>query len=84
MKNTKTMFMILNRAWTVSEVDEEGVERNYTIPMGRHAIERIKSPLGELGVWWLVLRGTKKGAKEEFWRGWESFDWGDHQVVIEE
>lgn len=84
MKNTKTMFMTLKRAWTVFEVDEEGIKRNYTIPIGRHAIERIKSPLGESGVWWLVLKGTKKGNKEEWWRQWGSFDEGDHQVVIEE
>lgn len=80
----KKMFLTLKRSWTVSEVDELGHQVPHTIPIGRHAIERIESPLGEKGVKWLVLKDTKIGAKEEFWRQWESFKWGDYQVVIEE
>jgi len=82
----KRMFLILKRAWTVDEIDANGCPGTYTIPIGRHEVERIESPIGEKDTPWLVLKGreTKIGKAEEFWRQWKEFKWGDYQVVIEE
>lgn len=54
-----------------------------TLQPGVHEVQRIDNPFG----WqmpWLVLVGTKIGQSEEAWRKWQSPDWGDKQVVIEE
>ena len=52
------------------------------IPIGRHEMERIPSPHG-LDCNWLVLKGTKIGGAEGFWRQWQNYD-DDFEIVIEE
>ena len=75
------MTMTLKKEWQVADASQPSyVPAN--IPAGTHEVERVPNPYGNEGDW-LVLKGTKIGAKEEFWRKHSAFAWDEHQVTIE-
>ncbi len=63
------MFITLRMKWIVIDGSTSNM-RSVALPPGQYAIERIDNPYGFTNSPWLVLRGTKVGANEEYWRGW--------------
>ena len=85
------MYITLKRDWKV--IDASGESPVDTIvPPGRHEVERIESPLkgrDTSQLPWLVLKGTKIGGAERFWRNHVDHKPTNHQdmtfeIVIEE
>lgn len=80
------MFMTLKREWECLQLvslDEDQWETiPAKIPAGRHEVERIVNPV-HVNVYWLVLKGTRIGGCEGFWRQWSHPKHGDLQVIIE-
>jgi hypothetical protein len=85
------MFATLKKDWEFIDGETGG---KVVIPPGRHEIERIPSPSG-YQYDWLVLKGTKTGAAEEFWRSWTNWIksdspgssnpfWDEFEIIIEE
>lgn len=79
------MFMTLKRQWEALDGSKERSDpmRKTSIPAGRHEIERIPCPQLNVTANWFVLKGTKIGGAEAFWRQWEG-ETDDMQVIIEE
>ena len=81
-QDKRKMFLILKREWEA--LDASGEKRSSSpVSPGRHEVEIIKSPYGGPDNW-LVLKGTKIGGPEKYWRGWKGKDWGKFEVIIEE
>lgn len=79
------MYMTLKRKWEAFDGSKERSDptRKTSIPAGRHEIERIPCPYPDTKANWLVLKGTKIGGSEGWWRQWEG-ETDDMQVIIEE
>jgi len=91
------MQVTLKRDWSVCDASSGKIVPTI-IPAGTHEMERIPNPINPNGEPWLVLAGTKQGAAEPYWRGWENekpdpdpnnpknnhlLKWGDSEVVIQ-
>ncbi|MBI4779068.1 hypothetical protein HY797_01280 [Candidatus Falkowbacteria bacterium] len=85
------MFATLKKDWKFIDGETMGT---VVVPSGRHEIERIPSPSG-YPCDWLVLKGTKIGSVEAFWRDWVKGDdnsnpgssnpgWDEFEIIIEE
>ena len=78
------MYLVLKRDWDALDGDSDDRNNHVVIPIGRHEVERIENPHGYTAPW-LVLKGTKIGGTEGFWRQFEDCDDNDDcKVVIEE
>lgn len=55
-----------------------------TIPSGRYAAERINNPLHASGTPWLVIKGTKIGANECFFRRMDEKNFDSFRISVEE
>ena len=65
--------MTVKREWELIDAGDGDRKRaaEHTLPPGTHNMERIRNPLGYDGCW-LVLKGTRLGASEGFWRQFSS------------
>jgi len=78
----KKLFLVLRRSWEALTADDQGQTTKTIIPACRHEVERIPNPACH-GGFWLVLKGTKTGGGERYWRQWEDYD-DEWRVTIEE
>lgn len=78
----KRIFLETKKIWGFLDGSEKG--KVVQMPPGRYEVERIPNPFGHENVDWLVLAGTRLGATELFWRGWENPEDPDLEVIITE
>jgi len=93
-----TIHLVLKREWTLTDLNNDQAAATKIGP-GRFEVERIPNPFGHQNADWLVLKGTKIGCAETYWRDWSPgqtldnpghanhdkvIDWKDFEVVIEE
>ena len=81
------MTLILSRAFDVLECSELRLLRqpNITVLAGRHEVERIPNPYPRGETDFIVLKGTKIGAAEQFWRFYQEGGlYKVNEVTIEE
>lgn len=91
------MFATTKRIWELIDASS-GKPVAYKLPAGRHELERVPCPLGH-NCNWLVLKGTKIGMSENFWKDWKNgtiadvpghpnfgkpIDWGEFEIIIDE
>lgn len=83
---SKTMFIILKRDWVVLDMtrtDPPPFLRPYfTILVGRYEVARIEPPIPKAD-WFIVLKGTKYGCAEIYWRMFAGEEHGIDQVILE-
>jgi len=75
------MHLTLHMSWLAVDASTPTGE-TVRISSGTHEVERIKNPIVPDGEPWIVLKGTKIGASETFWRQWTQDEWGDFQVGL--
>lgn len=76
------MQLTLNMSWLAIDASKPNTP-SVRIPAGKHAVERIPNPFIPDGEPWLVLRGTKIGASEAYWKSWLDDEWGDFSVDLD-
>lgn len=92
------MIAITKKAWDILDATNPLDVKTYNLPPGKYKLQRIKCPIGH-NCHWLVLKDTKIGASEGWWRQWKNGDladnpahsnygkpinWGKFEIVIEE
>lgn len=77
------MNLVLKTGWDAIDGSSPNKSK-VIITAGRHEVERIQNPFGHEDAPWLVLKGTKIGATEGFWRQWKGSEWNEYEVVIED
>ncbi len=60
-----------------------GVPRTHTLLPGKYEVERIPNPFGYTTQPWIVLKGTKIGGSESFWRYMAKRSWGAFRISLD-
>lgn len=75
------LVMVTKRDFVVQNAAAGG---KWTILAGTHEVERIPNPCSVNGIPWIVMRGTKIGMPEDYWRRWKGTRWAHFQVELRE
>ncbi len=73
------LVMVTKRDFTVQNADTGGEAMIFA---GTHAVERIPNPRSTNGISWIVMKGTRIGMPEDYWRRWKGEHWAHFQVEI--
>ncbi len=76
------MQLLLKRQWEVLDASSGKAQLAFVGP-GIFEVERIPNPCG-YEAYWLVLKGTKIGATEGFWRDWQGSVWNEFEILVKE
>lgn len=76
------MFLTLSIPWQFIDADH-GFPHTRLVPPGRYEVERITNPFGYTAEPWIVLKDTKIGGSESFWRWMAEKQWGDFQLHLD-